>query len=333
VTKENLTHLDGLEPRTWAKYQAEVLIKSSGQFGMRVDLNPILRQRKIIKPIVYDSQLKSDARISPVQDGFRIYMNSLYKSQNMEHRWRFSIAHEIGHTLFYDLKNSPPKHFRILGLTAELEEQICNYFATELLMPEEQVSYQYHSLTENKENANIIATIIQLVRLYDVSFESMCLRIIDELFLWKGLFLSCQWDSKPSIYQPRMRTSTLKTDMAWRVNWRVHTKESCKNLFIPNPDKKAGLFPKLNWPQVEKIIDEMTSGKVQYISLPWSEFGKIGNLRKFLAIFYGDRPIPLWIYKTDPNIPEIWPDDMSSYTKPKKLIKTTYIAIGLDPLD
>jgi hypothetical protein len=52
-------------------------------------------------------------------------------------RQRFSIAHELGHTFFYDRSLEPPA--RLLRIGGKAEERFCDEFAGELLLPNENI--------------------------------------------------------------------------------------------------------------------------------------------------------------------------------------------------
>lgn len=95
-----------------------------------------------------------DAMITTHTQGFRIIFNSgdsdaselriKYENENenqiMPSRLRFSLAHEIAHTFFYNLSDEPPqllKSFRAGGKKTALEvlERNCNRIAAHLLLP------------------------------------------------------------------------------------------------------------------------------------------------------------------------------------------------------
>lgn len=331
MNNNNSFYLEGLETNKWATKKAEEILKASGQIGVNIDLDPILLLRQIKKPFIYDNNLKSDARLSPVPHGFKIFLNSWYKYPNRDTRWRFTIAHEIGHTLFYDVDISPPRRLKIPGLTADLEEQICNYFATYLLMPTQNILTQYGLVSTPKEKTNILVNLFKLSKIFNVSLESMCLRVINELHLWHGLIFSCRWDSKPSSFIVKSYLNVIdETTFSWRVNWRIIPNDFY-GLFIPIPDKNKQTLPKLDWPEVETILNEMESNQIQSCQFKANEFGKIGNLHKFINAKYSNQDISLWIMKNDQHLVEIWPEEMNSFNNPKKYLKKAYIAICLDP--
>lgn len=90
------------------------------------------------------SQNDHQALLVPKEDGnFEIIVDPSIQSvgdngsdvviPNLElHRLRFRIAHEIGHSFFYDRKVRPPK--RIID-SSKQEELFCDYFASVLLVP------------------------------------------------------------------------------------------------------------------------------------------------------------------------------------------------------
>jgi O-acetyl-ADP-ribose deacetylase (regulator of RNase III) len=111
-----------------------------------------------------------DARTVPLEGGqFQIEFNP----NRPKGRIRFSIAHELAHTLF------PDCHERVRNRAARehtLEqdwqlELLCNVAAAELLMP-------IGSFPDLKEKALSIDALMELRRRYDVSTEALLLRAV-----------------------------------------------------------------------------------------------------------------------------------------------------------
>lgn len=95
-------------------------------------------------------------------------------------RTRFSTAHEIGHTFFYDITKNPP--VRLIDTTPSLrfsrrEEDICSAFAGELLIPRELVNNSFNSLRIKYG----IGTLLHLALRYDVSPEVVARRLLHDL--------------------------------------------------------------------------------------------------------------------------------------------------------
>jgi hypothetical protein len=110
-----------------------------------------------------------DARTIPEGDGMCIE----YNPSRPRGRVRYSIAHEIAHTLFPDcsdqIRNRVPRH-EMKGDEWQLE-MLCNIAAAEFLMP-------IGSLGEvRKEDLNI-DRILELRKEYDVSTEAVLLRAV-----------------------------------------------------------------------------------------------------------------------------------------------------------
>jgi O-acetyl-ADP-ribose deacetylase (regulator of RNase III) len=110
-----------------------------------------------------------DARTVPVGDGVCIE----YNPSRPPGRVRYSIAHEIAHSLFPDcsdqIRNRAPRH-EMKGDDWQLE-MLCNIAAAEFLMP-------IGSLGEVKQEDLNIDRILELRKEYDVSTEAVLLRAV-----------------------------------------------------------------------------------------------------------------------------------------------------------
>jgi hypothetical protein len=110
-----------------------------------------------------------DARTIPEGDGMCIE----YNPSRPRGRVRYSIAHEIAHTLFPDcfeqIRNRAPRH-EMKGDDWQLE-MLCNIAAAEFLMP-------IGSLGEVKQEDLNIDRILELRKKYDVSTEAILLRAV-----------------------------------------------------------------------------------------------------------------------------------------------------------
>lgn len=110
-----------------------------------------------------------DARIVPTKRGLRIEYNPL----RPRGRSRFSIAHEVAHTLFADCaeeirhRGEHPTSGRSDRWQLEM---LCNLAAAEFLLP----YVDFPSLSEDDLN---VGALLRLRERYDVSMEALCLRI------------------------------------------------------------------------------------------------------------------------------------------------------------
>jgi hypothetical protein len=132
-----------------------------------------LHSRKILR-IDHSPDLDCDGIIRPLgnefNNGFQIAVNSRCTLG----RYRFTVAHELCHTFFYELV--PELKFRSHGMD-EHEERICNLGAAELLMPPNDVRGRVRGLSTSLDSLKHLASA------YMVSIEAMLLRL-RSLGLW-----------------------------------------------------------------------------------------------------------------------------------------------------
>jgi hypothetical protein len=141
------------------------------------DLNKFGSFRKV-KNIIEDASLTTcEAMLTPIRGGFIIK----YDPKVPETRQRFSIAHEIGHTFFFDLnvddQTMPQKTFKSFSKT---EEKWANLIAGEILTPE---PYFYKSVLEFGKKPSIY--ILKNLKLkFKVSLEVLIKRLLYDAPKW-----------------------------------------------------------------------------------------------------------------------------------------------------
>jgi len=122
--------------------------------------------------------LASEGALQPIgskySDGFKI----LLKRETAATRLRFTIAHEICHTFFYE--SVPELKFVPHGVDGQ-EERLCNLGAAELLMPAVSVQRTSFPLTV------CIESLCRLATEFSVSVTAMFLRL-RSLRLWNCVF-------------------------------------------------------------------------------------------------------------------------------------------------
>ena len=131
------------------------------------DLHEVCRQGGFL-PRRADREFSAtnhDALLIPRPDGhFSIVVDPIPKTETrlsadiIRHRNRFRIAHEIGHSFFYDRNFTPPRR---LFPASTKEEEFCDEFASALLIPRSIVAQQIADP----------ASIFELHKQYDVSVE------------------------------------------------------------------------------------------------------------------------------------------------------------------
>lgn len=147
------------------------LLKNSNQYEPPFNPDKLFPERKILdkKEDVMDS--KQSGLLIPVKGGFKMKINSTH-SYN---RKRFTTAHEIGHTYFYDLTaETPCKRYQRTSSTYMIEEDYASSFAAEILMPKPFLS----KIIQERNLQPSFRTLKILQRMFVVSFESICKQTI-----------------------------------------------------------------------------------------------------------------------------------------------------------
>jgi hypothetical protein len=138
-----------------------------------------MQRRNISPTLTYVPSGAFDAYIEPTgeryEDGFKIVVNRSSPSA----RTRFSVAHEICHTFFYELvpEIKYSRHCSDPG-----EEHLCNFGAAEVLVPNELLAVD---AAGQKPSLSYLES---LSRKYAVTSECMFLRL-RSLGFWNGALL------------------------------------------------------------------------------------------------------------------------------------------------
>ncbi len=177
-------------------------LRCDTRLASALSLDRYLEFRNIIEKRL-SCDIGCDGYIEPMgvnfADGFRLVLNEASPAV----RQRFTIAHEICHTFFYeivpDLKFKP-------HATDSFEEALCNHGAAVLLMPAEDV--RAHVSIRDVS----LATLEELSQRYSVSIEAAFLRV-------RGLRL---WNCEMTVWH-RMISGEFVVDRLHgspKVDWR-----------------------------------------------------------------------------------------------------------------
>jgi len=154
------------------------LASSAGReqsLALPVDLEAISREFGVIE-ITRERGLGADAMLVPVAGGFALRLNEPQPSFG---RLRFSWAHELVHSLFYEMKGNMPA--RRIPSGSETEELVCDLGAREILLPESSLESVYKTMSNAAGGSELIA---RLSKLAVVSPQVMASRLV-ELGMWE----------------------------------------------------------------------------------------------------------------------------------------------------
>ena len=157
-----------IEQSLLVNYEPEVLainiLKRSEQIAPPIDLFRILSDLRIRS---YDESLRKDGYLLKDTDGNGIIFYRGPKHQE-GFRWRFTLAHEIGHWVLNELTNSGKTS---VPATLDKVEAWCNRFASEILIPGD-------LLKEYLQKDNLTySAISELKALFQVSEEALFLKL------------------------------------------------------------------------------------------------------------------------------------------------------------
>ena len=137
------------------------------QFGKYLDARRVLEHAEA-------RDLNSDGYIQPLGRSFEQGFRMVLRTGSPEARRRFTAAHELCHTFFYQLV--PEIKFALTEVDP-VEERLCNFGAAELLIPEVELKAQLD------ERDPSLLTLVTLAKHFRASTEAMLLRL-RSLNLW-----------------------------------------------------------------------------------------------------------------------------------------------------
>jgi hypothetical protein len=150
--------------------------KTNGQLKAPVDPTALAPLCKVLS--VEPRPMVPEGVLVAVQGGFRIYFQSNFEHQRrMKLRQRFTIAHELTHTFYYESTDEMPRPVK-KSPTGERLEQLCHMGASQILMPESLLN----DIVQLRGEPASAAYIIDLAATFEVSPE-VAIRRLQELKL------------------------------------------------------------------------------------------------------------------------------------------------------
>ena len=135
----------------------------------------------------FKEPLASEGVITPLRTGgFSVQVARSDRSN----RARYTLAHEIAHTFFYDLSHKPPERLtpynssqtasREIRSATQLEERFCDAFAAELLFPREAAKIELGASARIGDPVELLAFVEKLGQRWGISVE-FALRRLNEI--------------------------------------------------------------------------------------------------------------------------------------------------------
>lgn len=149
--------------------------KITADRGIPIDLDSLIKDLDVV---LEEREMIPEAAMLPLDGRFHIYMQSNFKDfQKSSRRRRFTLAHEIGHTLFFERREGELK-VRRDAPRGEALEAACHRAASMILIPTKALTAELRErCLEGGER------IRELADRFDVSIEVM-IRRLNELSLF-----------------------------------------------------------------------------------------------------------------------------------------------------
>jgi Zn-dependent peptidase ImmA (M78 family) len=135
-----------------------------------------------VKEIV-ETELSIDAMLIPEIGGFVIKIKrSLHPFKK-----RFACAHELGHTFFFNIDVDPPqREFQYQKSSYWVQEDSACAIAREILVP----LFSVRPIIEKEEISPSISALRYLSALYQVSFDVLRYKLVNDAALWDCIILT-----------------------------------------------------------------------------------------------------------------------------------------------
>lgn len=161
-----------------------------------VDVNSLAYKRGVIR--IRTSNMQADGTISLVDSNERKYIIDL-NTNHSETRKRFTCAHEIGHTFFFDLDDEIHTKSRLLIEDGDLtrgpnkqEEYLCNVAAAEILMPYRVFSAKVYGTPPT------VNSLVALSQLFKTSIRATARRMVQMYSRHINLVIGL-WEYQPNL--------------------------------------------------------------------------------------------------------------------------------------
>ena len=225
----------------------------------------------------FSPDLHQEGALLRTEKGFFIKLKK--DLQTNLYRRRFTIAHEIGHTFFYQIDQIPPRRYEIPSLQYHEEEKLCDLFAANLLLPEFLLSKVFDNLsgiTGSEEHHRIILSLlIRIQQQSQVAMRTLAIRVMRDLKLVRGVIISCMWLGKDGFQEDNGRDES--STKAWRIVWSTKGTAENTRIFIPGSLRNEKAYPKIRLDAIQELAKTTAIGKAQRFMEARKNL-RIGNL-------------------------------------------------------
>lgn len=275
--------LQGMSLKAWAENKVSHLLKVTGQTSPPLELEESgrLLQKMKIKKIRYRLGLSERGRLAIEGDGFVVESLPPRKTPSTRNWVRLTIAHEVAHTLFYNIENWPPIPRIYMEPGNRDLEWFCWYLARCFLVPVEWLRNQIEHFPKLDSEGFSLNILYKLETVFSVPWRIVAQRLVEDLGLWNCVILQF-------IMINEVGKSSVKRAV-WRLKWQTIPLEGSEGLFIPVGHRIEGImkFPKARGALAQFIAECIEHGQresffYRHINYRVLNTSATGNLGKFL---------------------------------------------------
>jgi Zn-dependent peptidase ImmA (M78 family) len=207
--------LNGRSIDEWCDDISNEFIKLTRQESPPHKISLLLPHRKA--NFVFESKkININGKINPTENGFLITLNSNLKKSKSS--LRFTLAHELAHTYFFNLNVFPPINISAIPSGSKYLEFMCDKIARHLLVPDKtlQLAVRKYPLPTSEDFS--LLTVNHLSQLFEVPNNILLRRLIDDTGIWDCVFLTFRYFDNAlidnwklvKVYKPRRLYDNLK---------------------------------------------------------------------------------------------------------------------------
>lgn len=188
------------------------LLEASNHTTPPINPGVLFEQRKVLRLDNCKLPARSEAMLIPTVGGFIVKIDR--EKRRSRYRERFSIAHELGHTFFFDLTSEKPT-FKFQNKKARLavQEGYSNEIAAAILVPE-QILTTYVSKGKLQPS---LSNLQRLSNIFHVSYDVLRQRLI-LLDIWDCII----FESKKITPNAEIRTKSVSKGSSYKARkWTI----------------------------------------------------------------------------------------------------------------
>ena len=210
----HLSRIAGISsPQAAMKQVVRVRLRTFFENGGSLDLPVDLKSLSSffgVRTVSHAKNLRADAMLIPQSGGFVVRLRSPPVSLG---RLRFSWAHELAHSIFFERKDKLPT--RVVPTGTDLEERLCDLAAREILLPESSVSRGFESLRPRYGTSELVS---KMAKLAEVSPQVIASRLVELALL------------DDTVIAGWLRTSEKRRGATYALSWVVYPVQSSVQL-------------------------------------------------------------------------------------------------------